>query len=71
MTLYSEASYFDGDHCQHVADREDRQRLERKRHETREALSMRYGVAPHWGKTCADMDAQISRAFHWGRGKSA
>ncbi|SCW56571.1 hypothetical protein SAMN02927924_01402 [Sphingobium faniae] len=30
MTLYSEASYFDGNHCQHVADREDRQRLERK-----------------------------------------
>lgn len=30
MTLYAEASYFDGDHCQHVADREECQRLERK-----------------------------------------
>ena len=35
MTLYSEASYFDGDHCQHVADRDEQQRLARKREAAR------------------------------------
>lgn len=28
---HSEAAYFDGDHCQHVADRDEQQRLARKR----------------------------------------
>lgn len=31
MTLYSEASYFDGEPVQHCADREESQRLEGKR----------------------------------------
>lgn len=38
---YSEAAYFDGDHCQHCADREERQRLERKRIEAIKALDRR------------------------------
>lgn len=38
MTLYSEASYFDGDACQHVADREEMQRLERKREVARKLV---------------------------------
>jgi hypothetical protein len=28
---HAEASYFDGDHCQHCADRDEHLRLERKR----------------------------------------
>ena len=71
MTLYSEAAFFDNAAFQHIADREECRRIERKGDEARDALSKRYGVAPHWGKTCADMDAQISRAFHWGRRESA
>ena len=27
--IYSEASYFDGNHCQHCADRDEAMRLER------------------------------------------
>ena len=31
MSLAAERAYFDGDHCQHVAERDECQRLERKR----------------------------------------
>lgn len=33
MLIYSEAAYFDGNHCQHVAAWEEHKRLERKRRE--------------------------------------
>lgn len=39
MTLYSEASYFDGAHFQHIADRDEHLRLKRQRAEVA-AMSM-------------------------------
>lgn len=30
MSLYAERAYFDGDQCQHVADRDEANRLDRK-----------------------------------------
>lgn len=38
---YSERAYFDGDHCQHCADRDERQRLERIRKSTARAVNRR------------------------------
>lgn len=35
--MYSEMAYFDGNHCQHVATRDEHLRLERKRNEMRVA----------------------------------
>lgn len=39
--LYSEAAYFDGNHCAHCAARDEHNRLERKRTEARRALDRR------------------------------
>ena len=36
--LYAEAAYFDGNHCQHVAARDDFLRLERIREQGRRAM---------------------------------
>lgn len=36
--IYSEAAYFDGNHCQHVADRDEHRRLQRKRQEAQRAF---------------------------------
>lgn len=36
---YSEAAYFDGDFCQHVADKEEHERLERKLRQARNYYS--------------------------------
>lgn len=38
---YPEAAFFDGDHCQHCADRDEHRRLERIRQQTRDALRRR------------------------------
>lgn len=37
---YSEAAYFDGNHCQHCADRDEHRRLERIRKEANKAIRM-------------------------------
>ncbi len=39
--LYSEASYFDGNHCAHCATRDEHMRLQRKRIEAIKALDRR------------------------------
>jgi|GEM_PF-6776658 len=39
-TTYSEASYFDGNHCQHVADYED----ENRRKRIQKTIARRYKV---------------------------
>ena len=36
--IYAERAYFDGDHCQHVADRDEAQRLRNIDRRNREAL---------------------------------
>lgn len=41
--LYSEAAYFDGNHCAHCATRDEHIRIERKRTEARRALDRRMG----------------------------
>lgn len=41
--LYSEAAYFDGNHCQHCADRDDFLRRERIRKDARAAIDRRRG----------------------------
>lgn len=33
MSLAAERAFFDGDHCQHVADRDEAQRIERLRNQ--------------------------------------
>lgn len=38
---YAEAAYFDGEHCQHIADWEESKRLARKRTEAIKALDRR------------------------------
>lgn len=38
--IYAEAAYFDGNHCQHVADYLERKRLARKRDEAQKAARM-------------------------------
>lgn len=38
---YAEAAYFDGDHCQHVADRNENLRLARIARQTRAAIAYR------------------------------
>lgn len=51
MSLAAERAYFDGDHCQHVAARDEHKRLERlsprrlyrPRHETPVEQAERYG----------------------------
>ena len=40
---YSERAYFDGDHCQHCADRDEHARLERARKAMRQAADRRRG----------------------------
>lgn len=40
---YSEAAYFNGNHCQHVADREEAQRLARIKAQGRKLLERRTG----------------------------
>lgn len=40
---YSEAAYFDGEHCQHIADYEDFRRLERIRKQARAMIERRRG----------------------------
>lgn len=37
----AEASFFDGNHCQHVAARDDAARIERKRQDMRQVLALR------------------------------
>lgn len=48
--IYSEAAYFDGNHCQHCADRDEKHRLDRKKKEfenaTRYATPPRISLAP-------------------------
>ena len=39
--MYSEMAYFDGNHCQHVADREEHLRLQRIRTNAIKALDRR------------------------------
>lgn len=39
MSLYAEASYFDGEPVQHCADRDESQRLTRKRELARQAIA--------------------------------
>ena len=39
--LYSEAAYFDGNHCAHCAARDEHLRLKRKMTEARKALDRR------------------------------
>lgn len=39
--IYSEAAYFDGNHCQHCADREEHQRLARARRQARQVFERR------------------------------
>lgn len=41
--LYAEAAYFDGDHCAHVAAREEHRRLQRIRKQARLAIERRTG----------------------------
>lgn len=36
--MYAERAYFDGDHCQHCATRDDHRRLERIRQDNARAL---------------------------------
>lgn len=38
MLIYSEAAYFDGNHCQHVAAWEEHKRLARIARQAREAI---------------------------------
>lgn len=38
---YSEAAYFDGNHCQHCADRDEHRRIQRKRSEAIKMLDRR------------------------------
>lgn len=38
--IYAEAAYFDGNHCQHVADYHEARRLARKRDEAQKAARM-------------------------------
>lgn len=40
-TSYSEAAYFDGEHCQHIADYEEHKRLQRIRVQAIKALDRR------------------------------
>lgn len=51
--IYSEAAYFDGNHCQHCAAREEHQRLTRARRLAAQAHERRRGsrgllAAPSW-----------------------
>ena len=41
--LYAEAAYFDGDHCAHVAAREEHRRLQRLRAQARLVIERRTG----------------------------
>ena len=41
--IYSEAAFFDGNHCQHVAAWEERKRLNRIRQHARTAVERRRG----------------------------
>lgn len=41
MLIYSEAAYFDGQHCQHVAAWEEHKRLVRIARQAREAIGRR------------------------------
>lgn len=41
--IYSEAAYFDGNHCAHVASRDEHNRLKRIRDEGRKAFERRRG----------------------------
>jgi hypothetical protein len=38
MPMYSEAAYFDGDHCQHCADRDEHRRLQNIQRRNQAAL---------------------------------
>ena len=38
--IYSEAAYFDGNHCQHVATWEESKRLERIRKDSQKAIRL-------------------------------
>ena len=46
MILYSEAAYFDGNHCQHCADRDEAARLDRIMRQARQIRPVRvpYGM---------------------------
>lgn len=39
--IAAEAAFFDGNHCQHVADRDEHRRQDRKRQEMRQVLRLR------------------------------
>lgn len=41
--LYAEAAYFDGDHCAHVAARDEHRRSQRLRKQARLAIERRNG----------------------------
>lgn len=41
MTTYSERAYFDGDHCQHVADMYEEQRMNRIRQQAKQYAPLR------------------------------
>lgn len=40
---YSEAAYFEGNHCQHIADYEERDRLQRIEQNNRRAFERQHG----------------------------
>lgn len=71
MTLYSEASYFDGDHCAHVAAREDHQERARKDRRARETIKRLNGrdpatygwMAPHYARQAAKDFVRIDAAM--------
>lgn len=68
MTLYAEASYFDGEPVQHCADREESQRLDRKRNLARKAIDGRdpatYAwMASHYARQAAKDFVRIDAAM--------
>ena len=68
MTLYSEAAYpFPDnptpDHCQHMATREDAQRIERRKALAREAARYNPRDPRAYGHICNDMNARGAAAM--------
>ena len=46
--IYSERAFFHGDHCQHVADRDEAARLDRANRHVRTGRSVPYDTAIRW-----------------------
>lgn len=67
--IYSEAAYFDGAAFQHIADREEKQRLDRKRDELRRAAFRTYPGGSFGPRVRSQMAESIDAFMALGRRK--